>query len=145
MARRKFTLLFTLLGFALVVSVSGFALLYLLVGREPAVRSNATPVLKLGGDFPELAPTSVVGSLRGGHAPTARTFVDNLRKAKAYARVSSVLLNTTGFESPYWGKLQEIRAAVLDFRKSGKPVYAYLEYASDREYYLATAADRIFL
>src|SRR5262249_17619960 len=48
-------------------------------------------------------------------------------------------------ESPYWGKVQEIRDAVLDFRKSGKPVYAYLQYGGDREYYLATAADRIFL
>jgi protease-4 len=34
---------------------------------------------------------------------------------------------------------------VIDFRKSGKPVYAYLEYGGDREYYLATAADKIFL
>jgi protease-4 len=38
-----------------------------------------------------------------------------------------------------------VREAVLDFRKSGKPIYAYLEYGGDREYYLATAADRIFL
>ena len=41
--------------------------------------------------------------------------------------------------------MQELRDAVLDFRKSGKPVYAYLEYGGDREYYLATAADKVFL
>src|SRR5215510_4280797 len=145
MARRKFTLLFTLLGFAFVVSVGGVALLYLLVGREPSVPSNATLVLKVGGDIAELAPSNVVGYLRGANAPTVRTYVDNLRKAKADARVSSVLLKPTGFDSPYWGKVQEIRDAVLDFRKSGKPVYAYLEYGGNREYYLATAADRIFL
>ena len=40
--------------------------------------------------------------------------------------------------------MQEIRDAVLDFKTSGKPVYAYLEYGGDREYYLATAADKIF-
>jgi protease-4 len=40
--------------------------------------------------------------------------------------------------------VQEIRDAVIDFRKSGKPVYAYMEYAGDREYYLATAADKVF-
>ena len=33
----------------------------------------------------------------------------------------------------------------LDFKTSGKPVYAFLEYGGDREYYLATAADKIFL
>ena len=41
--------------------------------------------------------------------------------------------------------MQEIRDAVLDFKKSGKPLYAYLEYGGDREYYLATAADKVFL
>ena len=41
--------------------------------------------------------------------------------------------------------MQEIRDAVVEFKKSGKPVYAYVEYGGDREYYLATAADRIFL
>jgi protease-4 len=56
-----------------------------------------------------------------------------------------VLLKPTGFDSAYWGKVQEIRDAVLDFKKSGKPVYAYLEYGGDKEYYLAAAADRVFL
>jgi protease-4 len=145
MARRRFTVIFTLLGFALFVSVAGFLLLYLAVGREPSVASNSTLVLKVGGDLAEVAPANVVGYLRGAKAATVRAVVENLRKAKVDTRVSSVLLKPTGFDSPYWGKVQEIRDAVVDFRKSGKPVYAYLEYGGDREYYLASAADRIFL
>ena len=145
MARRRFTIIFTILGFALFISMAGFLLLYLAVGREPAVASNSTLVLKVGGDLAEVAPANVVGYLRGSKAVTVRGIVDNLRKAKADARVSSLLLKPTGFESPYWAKVQEIRDAVLDFKKSGKPVYAYVEYGGDREYYLATAADRIFL
>ncbi len=145
MARRKFTVIFTVLGFAFFLSMAGFLILYLAVGREPSVASNSTLVLKVGGDLAEVAPANVVGYLRGSRAPTVRNIVDNLRKAKVDARVSSVLLKPTGFESPYWGKVQEIRDAVLEFRKSGKPVYAYMEYGGDREYYLASAADRIFL
>ena len=102
-------------------------------------------MLKVGGDLAEIAPANVVGYLRGSKAVTVRGIVENLRKAKADARVSSLLLKPTGFESPYWAKVQEIRDAVLDFKKSGKPVYAYVEYGGDREYYLASAADRIFL
>jgi protease IV len=34
---------------------------------------------------------------------------------------------------------------VLDFKTSGKPVYAYLGGADDRSYYLAAAADRVFV
>jgi protease-4 len=145
MARRGITVLFTLLGIAVAISVAGFVLLYLLATRQPSVPDRATLVLRIGGDLAELAPADVVGYLRGARTPTVRSVVDNLRKAKIDNRVSAVLLKPTGFDSPYWGKVQEIRDAVLDFKKSGKPVYAYLEYGGDREYYLATAADRIFL
>ncbi len=145
MARRGFAVLFTLLGIAFFVSVVGFSLLYLVFGREPAVPQNATLVLKIGGDLNEVAPSDVVSYLRGARTPTVRATVDNLRKAKVDPRVRAVLLKPTGFESPFWGKVQELRDAVLDFKKSGKPVYAYLEYGGDREYFLASAADKVFL
>jgi protease-4 len=145
MARRGFAIIFTLLGFALFVSIVGFTLMYVFFGREPAVPGNATLVLKVGGSLTEVAPTDVVNYLRGSKAPTVRAIVDNLRKAKVDPRVKAVLLKPTGFESPFWAKVQEVRDAVLDFKKSGKPVYAYLEYGGEREYYLATAADKVFL
>jgi protease-4 len=145
MARRGLTVLFTLLGVAVFVSMAGFIALYLFFGREPAVPSNATLVLPVGGALAENAPADVVGYLRGVRTPTVRSIVDNLRKAKVDSRIRGVLLKPTAFDSPFWGHVQEIRDAVLDFRKSGKPVYAYIEYGGDREYYLATAADKIFL
>src|SRR5437773_7321496 len=145
MARRGIAILFTVLGVAVFISIAGFLALYLLIGREPAVPSNATLVLRVGGNLAELAPADVVGYLRGSRTPTVRTFVDNLRKAKTDSRIRGVMLKPTGFESPFWAKVQEIRDAVIDFKKSGKPIYAYLEYGGDREYYLATAADKVFL
>ena len=42
-----------------------------------------------------------------------------------------------------WAKLAEVRDAVLDFRSSGKPVYASLSGGGEREYFLASAADLI--
>src|SRR5207247_6856441 len=119
--------------------------LYGLCGREPSVPSDATLVLRVGGDLTEIAPNDVVGYIRGVKAPTVRSIVENLRKAKVDSRVHGIVLKPTGFSSPFWGKVQEIRDAVIDFRKSGKPVYAYVEYGGDREYYLATAADKVFL
>src|SRR5213593_1956594 len=112
MARRGFAILFTLLGIAFFISIVGFAILYFMFGREPAVPSNATLVLRVGGDLSEMAPADVVGYLRGVRTPTVRSVVDNLRKAKADGRVRAVLLKPTGFESPFWGKVQEIRDAV---------------------------------
>src|SRR5918996_1439016 len=145
MARRGLTILFTLLGVAVFVSIAGFVLLYVLFGREPTVPARSTLVLRVGGDLTEMEPADVVGYLHGGKTPTVRTVIDSLRNAKVDARIRAVLLKPTAFSSPFWGKVQEIRDAVIDFRKSGKPIYAYLEYGGDREYYLATAADKVFL
>ena len=146
MARRGLAIIFTILGAAVVVSLAGLAILYFLVGREPRLPSNATLVLKVGGDLEEYSAPDVVGYLRGvGGAPTLRSIVDDLRKAKVDPRVRAVLLKPTGFSSPFWSKVQEVRDAVVDFKKSGKPVYAYLENGGDREYYLASAADHVYL
>jgi protease-4 len=109
------------------------------------VPTDATLVMRVGGELTEVAPDDVVGYLRGGRTPSVRAFVESLRKAKVDSRIRAVLVKPTGFESPYWGKVQEVRDAMLDFKQSGKPLYAYLEYGGDREYYLATAADKIYL
>ncbi|MCC7418112.1 MAG: signal peptide peptidase SppA [Acidobacteria bacterium] len=145
MPLRRRTIIVTLLGAAAAVLASGLLLLYLLVGRGPAVPDDAMLVLRVGGDLPEVAPADVVGYLRGARAPTVGSIVENLRKAKIDPRVKAVVLEPTGFDSPFWGKVQEIRDAVLDYRQSGKPIHAYLEYGGDREYYLASAADKVFL
>jgi protease-4 len=145
MARRGLAVVLSLLGIAVLVSITALVGLYLLLGREPAVPASATLTVELGGDLLEVVPSDVFGYLRGARTPTLRAVVDNLRKAKVDPRVRAVLLKPTGFTTPYWAKIQEIRDAVEDFRESGKPVFAHLEYAGDREYYLATAADRVFL
>jgi protease IV len=145
MANRRFAALFIVLGVAALLSLTGFTLLYLALGREPAVPAEATLVLRVGGDLSEMAPADVVGYLRGARTPTVRSFVESLRKAKVDSRIRAVLVKPTGFSSPYWAKVQEIRDAMLDFKKSGKPLYAYLQYGGDREYYLATAADKVYL
>src|SRR5688572_19665827 len=119
--------------------------MYLLVSRGPAVPSAATLVLRPGGELQEVVPDDVVGQLIGRDVNTVHGFVEGLQKAKRDPRITSVLLMPTTLSSPYWAKVQEMRDAVLDFRQSGKTVVAFLEYGGDREYYLASAADRVYL
>jgi protease-4 len=145
MARRGLAIVFTLLGMAFVVSFAALFALYLFFGRAPSVPSNALLKLSIGGDLAEIAPSDVVSYLSGARTPTVRAVVDTLRKAKVDRRVDAVFLKFTGLASPFWGKVQEIRDAIIDFRTSGKPVYAYLEHGGERDYYLASAADKVFL
>jgi protease-4 len=76
--------------------------------------------------------------------PTVRGVVEMLKKAKTDRRITSVILKPSG-AGALWGKVQEVRDAVSDFRRSGKPVIAFLEYGGEQEFYLATACDKVFL
>ncbi|MGE3191083.1 MAG: S49 family peptidase, partial [Vicinamibacterales bacterium] len=143
--KRGVALVLFLIGLALTVSAAGVLLLYLMAGGEPSVPTRATLVLRPGGDLHELPGDSVIGLVGQADAGTLTAYIESLRKAKRDPRIAAVLLAPRGFSSPYWARIQELRDAVLDFRTSGKPVVAFLEYGGDREYYLASAADRVLL
>jgi protease-4 len=125
--------------------MAAVVLMFFAASRGPSVPSSATLVLRPGGDLPEVMPDDVVGQVFGRDLNTVRGFVEALQKASRDDRVRAVLLMPSTLELPYWGKVQEMRDAVVAFRKSGKSVSAFLEYGGDREYYLASAADRVFL
>ncbi|MBY0493953.1 MAG: signal peptide peptidase SppA [Cyanobacteria bacterium] len=127
---------------ATVLSVGAILLLYVLVSQEPRVPSHATLVLAPSGDLPEVVPDFILG---GGNELTMRAYVELIRKAKGDSRIAGILLRPGGINSPFWAKVQELREAIDDFKTSGKYVYAWLEYGGDREYYLASAADKVYL
>ncbi len=130
----------------LVVILLGALGTWAAIRRGPSVPNHSTLVMRVGGNLVETPPNDVIGQVTGGvRAQTVRDYVDMLHRAKSDSRIDSVLLVPTPFDSPYWGKVQELRDAVLDFRKSGKRITAFLEDSGEREYYLATACDRIFM
>jgi protease IV len=143
--RRGIGLVIGLLVVAVLTSVVGMAAIWFVLSREPGVGRNSTLVLRLQGDLVEAAPDDVLRVLRGEQVATVRSVVETLRKAKVDKRVGAVLIVPSQMQLPLWGKVQELRDAILDYRQSGKPAIAYLEGADDRAYYLATACDRVFL
>jgi protease-4 len=142
-ARRGVWIVILLIVFAVSISAVGTLALFAAVGREPQVASNSTLVLRIDGDLNEMEPGGVFGPFIES-APTVRSVVDMLRHAKADNRIKGVILKPTG-AGGLWGKVQEVRDAVGDFRRSGKPIVAYLEYGGEQEFYLATACDKVFL
>jgi protease-4 len=141
---RAVRLVFGLLALAVAVSAAAMLVLFMSIGREPVVATGSTLRLQPQGDLPEVAP-EVFLPVGRAERMTVRSYVDLIRKAKADRRVARLLVRPGALESPFWAKLQEIREALVDFKRSGKPVYAFLESAGDRQYYLASAADRVFL
>ncbi|MFN7919922.1 MAG: signal peptide peptidase SppA [Bryobacteraceae bacterium] len=120
-----------------------FALVRLGESR-PSIPSEGALVLRLEGDLPELAPMELPLPVFQAQTPPSLAEVwSMLRKAEKDPRVKAIFLEPRGV-GVGWARLQEIRASLLNFRRSGKPVYAFLRNPGTREYYLATAADRIF-
>jgi len=144
-ARGAVRLVLSLIGLAVVVSMAAVVLMLFAASRGPTVPSSATLVLRPGGELPEVEPDDVVGQVFERDVNTVRGFIEALHKAGRDTRVKGVLLMPSTLDLPYWGKVQEMHDAVKEFRKSGKTVWAFLEYGGDREYFLASAADRVFL
>ena len=141
--RRGVWIVLVLIIAAVGISAMGLLAMALFVGRAPQVSGNSTLVLKIGGDLPEMEPGGVIGQFFEA-PPTVRSIVDALRKAKVDRRISSVVIRPMS-AAALWGKVQEVRDAIVDFRRSGKPIVAYLEYGGEQEFYLASACDKVFL
>ena len=141
--RRGVVLVVVFIVAAVAVSAAGIVAMALMVGRAPGVSSNSTLVLEIGGDLQEIEPAGVFDQLFEP-PPTVRSVVDALRKAKVDDRVAGVIIRPTT-TAALWGKVQEVREAILEFQKSDKPIVAYLEYGGDQAYYLASACDKVFL
>ncbi len=74
-----------------------------------------------------------------------RDVVDAIESAADDDRISSLYLDVGGLERGGLAKLQEIAAAIDEFRATGKPVIAFGGYYEQGQYYLAAHADEIYL
>ena len=64
--------------------------------------------------------------------------------AKTDPKIKGIYLNTS-FLMTGTASLQELRAAILDFKQSGKWVVSYADFYSEGAYFLASAADKVYL
>src|SRR5580704_4515355 len=128
-----------ILVFAMVRFAGSFA------NRPVSVADGSTLVLTLEGDVPERLPADIPIPFLQNQTPLSVEQVwDTFRKAAADPRIHGILFEPRGL-SIGWAKMQEIRAEILQFKKSGKPIITYLHGPSAREYYLASATDKIII
>ena len=71
--------------------------------------------------------------------------VDALKAAKKDARISAVVLDLNSMTAGGQPTLAELTAAIKDFRSSGKKVVAHATSYLQESYYVASAADEIYL
>ncbi|MBR4716401.1 MAG: signal peptide peptidase SppA [Bacteroidales bacterium] len=75
-------------------------------------------------------------------------FSDMLRCITAAAgdeRIGGIYLYMGSAFPMSWGKSEELRQALLEFRASGKPIMAYADVYSQQGYFVASIADNVFM
>ena len=131
---------FLALGFAGIVVAAAMG-----DGGGGSVEDKSVLRMKLNGGVPEYVRTTGFDELFGGSAVTVRQHVFNLEKAAKDKRIKGVLLELSSMDGTGWAKVEELRDALTEFKKSGKFVIAFSEFLSEREYALALGADTIIM
>src|ERR1044071_2655930 len=143
--RKTVLIIVSILGALILVAIIGIALLWAALRRgEPTIRDNSVLALRVAGSLPDYSPDDPFKRYFGGPDQSLTGLVMQFKKAKVDNRIKAILLDidTSGVG---WGKAEAIRDAITAFRSSGKPVYAYIEFGLNKEYYIATACDKIIV
>ena len=74
-----------------------------------------------------------------------RDIVEAVNAAASDRRITHLVLDTDYMTGASLSKLEEISVALLQFKKSGKPIIAVADNLSQSQYYLAAHADEILL
>ena len=113
--------------------------------KPPQIADNSVLVMHLEGDIPEKPPIELPAFLGGPRGVTSipRIWM-SLKEAAVDPHIRAIMVEPSGLASG-WAKLEELRRDLEQFRKSGKPVFAYLRAPNARDYYVALSADRIYM
>ena len=141
--RRTLLLVVLLLIFAVGISATCVFLLMFAAGTAPTIPDDAALYLKLQAPWEEIERVDLLNAF-GTPQPTLRDIIATVHRAKRDTRIKTLVIQPE-VEGALWGQLQELHAAIDDFRSSGKPVVAYLEAGTSQEYYLASAANKVIL
>ncbi|NNF51865.1 MAG: signal peptide peptidase SppA [Gammaproteobacteria bacterium] len=141
--RLTVNLIFLLLVFALLSSV--------LTSDSPAFPESAALVVDIQGDLvDQLAGDPLdraIAEATGDDRPqtVVRDVVDAIRGARDDDRIKLLVLELDGLRGASLPKMQAIATAIGEFRSAGKKVIANGSYYVQNQYYLASAADEVYM
>ena len=85
-----------------------------------------------------------LSSLSGEGGLGLNSLVEKINSAKNDTKLKGIYLVFKNIDAGF-ASLQEFRNALSDFKKSGKFIYTYAENYSQKEYFLASVSNKIFL
>ncbi len=134
---------FSVLSFLLMAGI----LAVLSSGEGVTVKPKSVLELNLDAQITEQQTDNPFEGLGGGNQPANIGLIqlkETINRAAADPNIEGILL-TAGYPMAGFATIEEVRMSLKQFRQSGKWVVAYSDIMSEQAYYLATAADEIYL
>jgi protease-4 len=146
----------SMLGFILASVLAIFICIVFIVAfvdassdKSVVVDANSVLQLKLNYPITERTPNNPLSGLSflgidGEKSIGLNDILANIKKAKTDSNIKGIFLDES-FLSAGEGTIEEIRNALIDFKKSGKFIIAYSEIYTQGFYYLASVADKVYI
>ena len=132
---------FSFIGFLIFAGVIGAAVS---ADGKKEVAANSVLELKLNEPLTERGRGREFGPFGGSGSTGLIEIKEAIKRAKTDGDIKGILLNLELVQGGM-ASLEEVRDALLDFKKSGKFVVAYHEVSSEKSFYLSSVANEIYL
>ena len=131
---------FTILGIVTMVGMVASS------DTETTVKENSIFYLDLNGTLSERVEENPLQSLMGEdyQAYGLDDILTSIQKAKEHENIKGIYLQAGIFNASI-ASIEEIRAALTDFKESGKFIVAYADQYAEDMYYLASIADKVIV
>lgn len=142
----------TMTGIILFTVVMGIFMVISLVGmiasaeQKTEVKSNSVLVMDLSGQMNERSNSNVMTEFMGEASVMGLDqMLTAIDKAKKNEEIKGIYIEAGAFVPDSYASMQALRAALADFRASGKWIVAYADTYTQATYYLSSVANKVFL
>ena len=136
--------------FVLVTLLLGFVCIFGMVLSSEStteIENNSVLVINLSGPLSERSDKNVMAEFIGNVASgvSLEDVLSGIEKAKTNKNIKGIYIEAGAFAPNSYASLQEIREALIDFKKSHKWIVAYGDSYTQSAYYLASVANDVYL
>lgn len=129
-----------LIGIVVVIEIIAITVSYL----SRRIQPNTVLTVSIEGEIEEQPPQDPLTEALFGTRLTVTNIVEALGRAETDPRITGIEMRV-GESTMSMAKIQEIQQKIREFNRRGKFSVAYLEYGTNRTYYLASACQTVIL
>jgi protease-4 len=142
------TLLASFIFIFIIIGIIGAIAALSGTDKEVEIKENSILVMKFDGPIKDRGSKNPFENLSSLISKEESIGLDdilnNIEKAKEDNNIKGIYIETSSLPAGL-AMVEEIRTKLLEFKNTGKFILAYSEYYSQKAYYLASVADKIYL